>query len=58
MLRQGQGQGGGQGWRQAVAGYVPADDMAGEDQEVGLPLSRTVCFYDRQSVSVTGCLCL
>ena len=38
MLRQGQGQGGGQGWRQAVAGHVSADDMAGADQEVGLPL--------------------
>ena len=39
MLRQGQGQGGGQGWEQAVvAGYVSADDMAGADQEVGLPL--------------------
>ena len=31
-------QGGGQGWRQAVAGYVSADDMAGADQEMGLPL--------------------
>ena len=38
MLRQGQGLGGGQGWGQAVAGYVSADDMAGADQKVGLPL--------------------
>ena len=38
MLRQGQGQVGGQGWRQAVAGYLSADDTAGADQEVGLPL--------------------
>ena len=38
MLRQGQGQGGGQGLRQAVAGFVLADDMEGADQEVGLSL--------------------
>ena len=38
MLRQGQGLGSGQSWRQAVAGYVSVDDMAGADQEVGLPL--------------------
>ena len=38
MLRQGQGQGGGKGWRQAVAGYVLADDMAVADHKVGLPL--------------------
>ena len=31
---------GGQGWRQAVVGYVSADDMAGADQEVGLPLGE------------------
>ena len=37
MLRQGQGHGGGQGWGQAVAGHVSADDMAGADQEVVLP---------------------
>ena len=37
MLRLGQGQGGGQGWRQAVAGYVSADDMKGPDQDVSLP---------------------
>ena len=36
--REGQGQGGGQGWGQAVAGHVSADDTAGADQEVGLPL--------------------
>ena len=35
---QGQEQGGGQIWRQAVAGYVSADDMSGADQELGLPL--------------------
>ena len=38
MLRQGQEQGGGQGCGQAVAGHMSADDMAGADQEVGLPL--------------------
>ena len=38
MLRQGQGHGGGKGWGQTVAGHVSADDMAGEDQEVGLLL--------------------
>ena len=53
---------------QAVAGHVSAGDMARADQEGGSAsrrlglsswrLSRTVCFYDRQSVSVTGCLCL
>ena len=48
-----------------MAGYMSADDMAGADKigrsaygRLGLPswrLSRTVCFYDRQSVSVTVC---
>ena len=33
-----QGQGGGQGWGQAVAGHVSTDDIAGADEEVGLPL--------------------
>ena len=33
---------GGQGWGQAVAGHVSADDMAGADQEVGLPLGDEV----------------
>ena len=33
-----QGQGGGQGFGQAVAGHVLADDVAGADEEVGLPL--------------------
>ena len=38
MLRLGQGHGGGQGWGQVVAGHVSADDMAGADQDVVLPL--------------------
>ena len=33
-----QGQSVGQVWVQAVAGHVSADDVAGADQKVGLPL--------------------
>ena len=38
MHRQVQGHGGSQGWGHAVTGHVSADDMAGADQEVVLPL--------------------
>ena len=53
------GRDGGQGWRQTVAGYVSADDMAGACQEVGLPMGDWVfqaggCH--RQSVSMTESL--
>ena len=61
MLRQGQRQGGGQRWRQAVAGYVSSDDMAGADQEVGLPLGDYVFQVGGchgQSVSITDSLYL
>ena len=65
MLRQGQGQGRGQSWGQAVAGHVSAEDMEGADQEAvcvcdrhSLCLSQTVCVCNIQPVSFTDSLCL